>query len=105
MIFTRRPLFGSGPTPVHILLGELVINSNHQPILGKVARTIDSTIDSTQTKVAWVHVPPGGFAVHVVADKKVVPADYNPSSGDRRELGVELTYHFQTNPPPSKKHR
>jgi hypothetical protein len=100
IVYSRRDWgFASGPTPVHILLGELVINSNHQPILGKVTKIVDSTIDSTQTKVAWVHVPPGGFAVHVVADKKVVPADYNPSSGDRRELGVELSYHFQTAAP------
>jgi hypothetical protein len=97
VVYSRRDWgFASGPSPVHILLGKLVINANHQPILGKISTTLDSTIDSTQTKVAWLHVPAGGFAVHVVADKKVVPADYNPSSGDRRELGVELTYHFQT---------
>jgi hypothetical protein len=103
IVYSRRDWgFASGPTPVHILLGKLVINSNHQPILGKVARTVNSMIDSTQTKVAWLHVPAGGFAVHVVADKKVVPADYNPSSGDRRELGVELTYRFQTTPPKRK---
>ena len=97
IVYSRRDWgFASGPSPVHILLGRLVINANHQPILGKVSTAVDSTINSTQTKVAWLHVPAGGFAVHVVADKKVVPADYNPSSGDRRELGVELTYHFQT---------
>jgi hypothetical protein len=104
IVYSRRDWgFASGPSPVHILLGKLVINANHQPILGKVTKTIDSTIDSTQTKVAWVPVPAGGFAVHVVADKKVVPADYNPSSGDRRELGVELGYHFQTTPPKRKR--
>lgn len=104
IVYSRRDWgFASGPSPVHILLGKLVVNSNHQPILGKVSRTINSKIDSTQTKVAWLHVPAGGFAVHVVADKKVVPADYSASSGDRRELGVELTYHFQTTPPKRKR--
>ena len=52
-----------------------------------------SRVDSTQTKVAWLRVPAGGFAVHVGVAKKVVPDAYN-HEGDRRQLGVELTYRF-----------
>jgi hypothetical protein len=85
--------YKSGATPVKIVLGRLVI-SDQQPALSTVTKRVETSVNSTQTKVAWLRVPAGGFAVHVVVAKKVVPASWNPSSGDRRELGVELTYRF-----------
>jgi hypothetical protein len=90
----------SGPSPVHVIVGKLTINSNSQPILGAVTKQIDSTIDSTQTKLIWVRVPPGPVAVHVVVDKKFVPNDYPPHSGDVRQLGAEVEYRlFATKQP------
>jgi hypothetical protein len=104
IVYSRRDWgYPSGPSPVHILLGRLVINSNNEPVLGKVAAQLDGTIDSTQTKTAWLYVPSGSFAVHVVVDKKLVPQQFNPSSGDRRELGAQLSYAFLQARP--KRHR
>ena len=53
-----------------------------------MTKTVDSTIGNLQSKVAWLHVPAGGFAVHVVVDQTFVPDDYD-HRGDKRQLGVD----------------
>jgi len=95
IIVSRKEWGGpSGPSPVHLLVGKLVINDNAQPILGDVTHEVDTTIDSNQLQTCWLRTTASRFAVHVVVDKKFVPHDYNPSSGDTRELGAQVTYHF-----------
>jgi hypothetical protein len=95
IVYSRRDWSGrSGPSPVHFLLGSLVIDPNAQPILGHVTRQATSTIDSRQTKVEWLRVPRGRFAVHVVVDRKFVPAEFDRSSGDVRLLGAQVSYRF-----------
>jgi hypothetical protein len=94
VIVSRRDWGGpTGPSPVHVLVGKLVINDNDQPILGKIGWQRNLTIDSTQTKTVWVPAPGPRFAVHVVIDKKFVPDDYN-HLGDVRALGAEVSYRF-----------
>ncbi|HVA29823.1 MAG TPA: hypothetical protein VMU58_01010, partial [Gaiellaceae bacterium] len=95
VVVSRRDWGGpSGPSPVHVIVGKLVINSNLQPIVGAVTKQVDLTIDSTQTKIVWVRVPRGPIAVHVVVDKKFVPHVYEPASSDVRQLGAEVEYRF-----------
>jgi hypothetical protein len=95
VVVSRRDWGGpSGPSPVHVILGTLVINSNLQPILGKVTKQVDLTIDSTQTKIVWVRVPRGPVAARVVVDKKFVPHTFDPSNGDVRQLGAQVEYRF-----------
>jgi hypothetical protein len=97
--YSRRDWgYPSGPSPVKITLGTMRI-VDKQPALIRVTKRVNSTIDSKQTKVAWIRVPAGPFAVHVVVPKPFVPADYDKSSGDRRELGAELSYKFVTTRP------
>jgi hypothetical protein len=79
----------SDPSPVHLLVGKLVVNENHQPVLGHVATTVDLTIDTGQTKVCWIRTPSARFAAHVVVDKKFVPGH-----GDLRTLGAQTTIAF-----------
>jgi len=102
VVVSRRDWGGaSGPSPVHVIVGKLVTNSNLQPILGAVTEQVDLSIDSTQTKIVWLHVPPGPLAVHVVVDKKFVPHQYDPANGDVRQLGAEVEYRFfATKPKP-----
>jgi hypothetical protein len=80
------------PTPIHIVLGSLKIEDK-QPALAGTTKRVDSTIGNLQSKVAWLRVPTGGFAVHVVVDKKFVPDDYD-HRGDKRQLGADVTYRF-----------
>jgi hypothetical protein len=95
--YSRRDWgYASGPSPVRVQLGKLLVDANHQPTLGKVRTEIEGMIDSKQTKTLLLRVPAGGFAVRVVVDKKFVPHDFNPGSGDRRELGAEVSYRFFT---------
>jgi hypothetical protein len=64
-----------------------------QPELAHVTKRIDSSIGNLQSKVAWIRVPAGGFAANVAVAKKFVPDDYD-HRGDKRQLGVILTYRF-----------
>jgi hypothetical protein len=77
------------PSPVHVIVGKLMINENQQPVLGRIARTTDLTIDTGQTKVCWIRTPSARFAAHVVVDKKFVPGN-----GDLRTLGAQTTIAF-----------
>lgn len=93
IVYSRRDWgYKSGPTPVKITLGHLAIVKQQPALVGGI-RDIHTSVDSTKTKVAWLRVPAGGFAVHVAVAKKVVPDAYN-HEGDKRQLGVELTYRF-----------
>jgi hypothetical protein len=83
----------SNPSPVHLLVGKLVIDPNQQPILGPLTKTVNTTIDSGQTKVCWIRTPGARFAAHLVVDKKFVPHDVN-GSGDVRTLGAETDFSF-----------
>jgi hypothetical protein len=84
----------TGPSPVHVLLGRLVVNENSQPILGPLHRQLDLSIDSGQTKTVCLRTTSERFAVHVVVDKKFVPHDYDPQLGDSRQLGAQVSYDF-----------
>jgi hypothetical protein len=101
-IFVSRRKWGgpSDPSPVHLIVGKLVINANHQPILGPVTKQVDLTIDSQQTKICWIRTPSARFAVHVVVDKKFVPAEVLPRLPDRRTLGAETHFDFFSVRPP-----
>lgn len=104
IVVSRKEWGGaSGPSPVHLLVGKLVINDNAQPILGDVTHQVDTTIDSNQQQTCWLHTTQSRFAVHVVVDKKFVPRDYlppgSPGAGDTRQLGAQVTYHFFPTPP------
>ena len=101
-IFVSRRKWGgpSDPSPVHLIVGKLVVNANHQPILGAVTKQVDLTIDSQQTKICWIPTPSARFAVHVVVDKKFVPAEVLPRLSDRRTLGAETHFDFFSARPP-----
>jgi hypothetical protein len=43
--------------------------------------------------VLWLRVPAGGFAVNVTVARNFVPDDFD-HRGDKRQLGVQLTYQF-----------
>jgi hypothetical protein len=90
--YSRPENYPIRPTPIHIVLGSLKIEEK-QPALAGTIKRVDSTIGNLQSKVAWLRVPAGGFAVHVVVDKKFVPNDYD-HRGDRRQLGADVTYRF-----------
>jgi hypothetical protein len=94
VVVSRRDWDGpSDPSPVHLLVGKLVINANHQPILGRLANTVDTTIDSKQTRVCWIPTPSGRFAAHLVVDRKFVPNDVL-HNGDVRTLGAQTSFRY-----------
>jgi hypothetical protein len=99
VVVSRRDWDGpSDPSPVHLLVGKLVINANHQPILGRLTETVDTTIDSTQTRDCWIRTPSGRFAAHVVVDRKFVPNDVL-HNGDARTLGAQTSFSYVSERP------
>jgi hypothetical protein len=86
------------PTPIHILIGSLAVDANHQPQLGHVIREKTDTIASPQTKTFTLPTPASRFSVRVVVDQLFVPHDLNPSDGDVRQLGAVVTYRFVPGP-------
>jgi hypothetical protein len=95
--YARPENYPIPPTSVHITLGRLKINQQQpaygQPALARAIRHVDVPIRNLQSKVLWLRVPAGGFAVHVTVGKSFVPDDFD-HRGDKRELGVQLTYRF-----------
>ena len=100
VVVSRREWAGpTGPSPVRIQIGKLIINANSQPIMGKIRKEELLTIDSAQTKVRWLRLPAGKAAVHVIIEKKFQPHAYVPSNSDNRELGALVEYrYFRTRP-------
>lgn len=90
--YSRPENYPIAPTPVTITLGALKI-VDQQPALVRATKSVDSTIGNLQSKTLWLHVPAGGFAVHVVVAKKFVPDQFD-HRGDRRELGMQLAYRW-----------
>jgi hypothetical protein len=101
-VFVSRRKWGgpSDPSPVHLQVGTLAINANHQPFLAKITKTVDLTIDSEQTKICWIPTPSARFALHVVVDKKFVPSEVIPRLTDIRTLGAETHFDYFSSPPP-----
>lgn len=104
IVVSRRDWGGAtGPSPVHLQVGRLEVDQTREPVLAQVEQQIDGSIDSNQTKVAWVRAPRRSFAVHVIVDNKFVPRDNDPNSSDGRVLGAEVSYrYFATLPPHAK---
>jgi hypothetical protein len=99
VVVSRRDWNGpSDPSPVHLLVGKLAINANEQPILGRVAGTLDTTIDSKQTRVCWIRTPSGRFAAHLVVDHKFVPNEVL-GNGDVRTLGAQTSFRYVSERP------
>lgn len=92
LTYSRPENYPIPPTQVRIQLGELGI-VDQQPALVRLTKLVEPTIKNLQTKSTWLRVPAGGFAIHVGVVKKFVPNDYD-QRGDRRQLGVMLSYRF-----------
>jgi hypothetical protein len=95
IVVSRRDWSGkTGPSPVSILVAPLVITDARQPALSRTKETIPLTIDSGQTKVCWVRAPADRFGAAVLVQRKFIPQQVDPSSGDVRILGAEVSYQF-----------
>jgi len=103
---SRREWSGpTPPSPVHVLVGKLAIR-DFEPALGKVTRQVDFTIASGQTHApVWVHVTTPSIAARVVVDGKFVPCQVEPTLGDCRILGAEVSYRFFRSRPSGKPHK
>ena len=83
----------SDPSPVHVIVGRLVVDANAYPIRGRILSQFDGTIDTGQTRTFWVKAPADRFAVQVVVDKKFVPQEVDPEHySDGRQLGAQVSY-------------
>jgi hypothetical protein len=85
----------SNPSPLHVIVGKLVISADAYPEQGAVTEQVNSSIDTGQTRVVRVRAPGDSFYVRVIVDKKWVPHDVDPHNSDTRVLGAQISYRFE----------
>jgi len=90
---------GSWPaTPVHVQVSSIAA-VQHQPAPGRLLREESLMVRSQVTRVLWLRTPATPFTARVIVDRKFVPRDVDPRSGDPRTLGAQVDYRFFTTLP------
>ncbi len=90
-------------TPVEVQIGAIT-SVHHQPVLGRVTKTVRADVGSKGTTVLWIRTPSTRFTAHVVVANKFVPRDLDPEgSSDPRMLGALIDYGFFKRLPSSAK--
>jgi MFS family permease len=92
------------PSPIHVLIGTLIVDANHQPRLGRVLSDKTSTINRLETKTFVLPTPGSRFAARVIVDDKFIPHQLDPSNSDVRQLGAVVTYTWVPGPVPQAAH-
>jgi hypothetical protein len=80
---------------VRIRIGTLRIGKDAQPHIGRVTKTVVSTIKANETQEFEVATPGPRFRVEVAVGPLFVPAKLYPGvTSDQRELGAITRYTF-----------
>jgi hypothetical protein len=93
VVVSRVNAAHAGPSPVHVIVSRLIIDTNAYPEARHVTQQINGTISGGQTHVYSVRAPAASFVVQVVVDDKFVPGN-----GDERMLGAQVSYAFVPRP-------
>ena len=94
----------TGPSPVWVKMGPLASNVNHQPVIGRVTRTVPLTIANRETKVCWLRPTGDRFGATIIVLNKFIPRQLDPKLySDPRALGAEVSYGMFPKLPPSAK--
>jgi hypothetical protein len=88
------------PANAELRVGTLVIGKQTQPALGEtlVRRTVHA--DRNLNAQFVLDAPPAPFRAEVRVWPTFRPVDLNPSSGDVRQLGAQVSYQFRPKLPP-----
>jgi hypothetical protein len=89
-----RQWAGPNTARVTVRIGTLVIGPDKQPAIDKVTATRMWTIHAKQSKAFVLPAPGPQFRVEVKITPTFMPAQLNPNSFDRRELGAQVQYGF-----------
>jgi len=87
---------GPNKAKVTITMGTVAIGPDKQPRTGKVLTVTTWRIRAHLHKTFVLHAPGPRFRVEVLVSPTFRPHDYDPASGDRRELGAVIRYTFST---------
>lgn len=82
------------PGRVTVRVGSLVVGEDKQAAIGNETAVRTWTAHATKTKVFAMPAPPPPFRVEVTIDKTFRPCELDRSSGDCRDLGVQVGYRF-----------
>ena len=93
---TRKGGWGGPDVPgkITLKLGTLVV-SNKQPAIGRVLATRTCTIHSNTACSFELETPTPPFRAEVSIDRTFVPAELDPNSSERRQLGAKVGYRFE----------
>jgi len=87
------PSKGPRPARVTIRVGPIVVNANHQPSLGRDARTYHLVVPNCELRERRIPVGPPPWRAEVSVDRLFQPSRYGGS--DARELGVQIGYDYE----------
>jgi hypothetical protein len=91
--FCPEPSRGAPTGHVTISVGALVINDNHQPVMGAVQRQREVALPNCSAKRVRIPVGPPPWRVQVHIDGTFVPAEWTESS-DARTLGARIGFGY-----------
>jgi hypothetical protein len=78
---------------IHVLVGEAVINENHQPIMGRVLHDSHVNLPNCSKTTLRIPVGPPPWRVELHVDGTFSPAQYGTSS-DARTLGAQVGFDY-----------
>ena len=71
-----------------------IARRHNQPVVGRVKKHVLAHVPAGGARIVWLHTPASPFTVSAVVRDKIVPHDVDPSSGDVRTLGAQVSYRW-----------
>ena len=80
------------PVRVTARVGPVVVDENDQPAIGKVTDRAEGILSPCVIEGLLLRVPNQSWRVEATVEDTFVPAEIDPNSGDRRELGAVVSF-------------
>ena len=96
VVFSRQAAGFSQLKPVRVgvKVGPVAVGPDRQPTIGHVTAAGTALLPAGQVAPVLVPVPPVPWRAEATVAKTFVPAELDPSLGDRRELGAVVSFEF-----------
>jgi hypothetical protein len=86
------------PSAVVVRIGPLTTNAAGLPALASATAERQWTVHSRGQRVFRLPAPRSPFRVEIGVARTFVPAELDPTSGDERSLGAQVSYRFVPDP-------
>jgi hypothetical protein len=83
------------PGQVTIRLGPLGVSEGRRPELAGVTQVVHDELNSCEQLPFLLRAPPGPWRVEVTVDPTFSPHELDPSLGDARQLGAQISFDYR----------